>query len=213
VTGPIDISMPLVDGIAVWPGSPGLDRRSFKAMGEGDPVNATELRMDVHVGTHFDAPLHTLADGGDVGSVPLERLNGPVHVADVPGVRRIGAEALDAAAVPAGTTRLLLRTLNSAEPELWQGPFDEDYAALTVEGASWIVDHGIELVGIDYLSIQRYEDPIDTHLVLLSAAVVILEGLVLRDVAPGAYRLACLPLALPEAEAAPARAILYPEGQ
>jgi arylformamidase len=169
--------------------------------------------MDVHTGTHVDAPLHVLDGGASVEDVGLSPFIGPVYVADIQDTERVHRRALDAAQVPLGTTRLLLRTLNSTDPAYIEGPFRDDFAALTLDAAEWVVERGLRLVGIDYLSIQRFEDSLDTHRVLLRAGVCILEGLDMRNVAAGMYTLLCLPLRLAHAEAAPARAILFPEGR
>jgi arylformamidase len=133
---------------------------------------------------------------------------GAALVVDTGPADEIDAAVLDALEVPAGTRRLLLRTRNSARPELREPPFREDFAALTRDGAEWLVERGIGLIGIDYLSIQRFGDPLDTHHVLFRGGVTILEGLWLAHVDPGRYELVCLPLRLAGCEAAPARAVL-----
>ena len=173
----------------------------------GDQANASVLRMDVHCGTHIDAPLHALADGLPVEQIPLETLLGPVLVADLAGAQSIGREELDGLAVAPSVTRLLFRTSNS---DRWRhGPrFDPQYVGLTLEGGRWLAERGIGLVGLDYVSVQRFADEFETHRVLLSAGIVLLEGINLEHVAPGRYELLCLPLSLVGAEAAPARAIL-----
>jgi arylformamidase len=133
---------------------------------------------------------------------------GEAYVADLPDVETITASSLEHLALPPGVTRLLLRTRNSA---LWageMGAFREDYTALTSDAAQWVVDRGIRLIGVDYLSVQHYHDGPLTHQILLHAEVVILEGLNLGHVAPGEYELLCLPLKLVGADGAPARAIL-----
>jgi arylformamidase len=106
----------------------------------------------------------------------------------------------------------LLRTRNSA---FWQDEdrsFRTDYAALSPDGAAWIVGRRIRLIGADYLSVQRFRDGPATHQILMRGGVAILEGINLSAVTPGPYRLICLPLWLGEAEAAPARAVLEPPG-
>jgi arylformamidase len=138
----------------------------------------------------------------------LEPFLGPVVVCDLRGENLISAEALARLELPPETKRLLFRTSNS---DLWaQGvnEFYRDYTALSEDGARWIADHGIGLVGMDYLSIQRYEDSPVTHEILLEAGVVILEGLDLSGVDPGSYELVCLPLLVVGGEGAPARAVL-----
>ena len=110
--------------------------------------------------------------------------------------------------LPSGIVRLLLRTRNS---ELWSvkiPEFKKDFVALTHDAAQWIVDKGIRLVGVDYLSVQRFYDDSRTHQILLGADVIALEGLDLSEVKPGFYELICLPLKLVGAEGAPTRVVL-----
>ena len=200
----IDISIVVSESTPVWPGSPGAVLRRHMSIDDGADANASELRMDVHCGTHVDAPLHFIRDGGDLEAVGLDPFVGSAYVAHVEWVR-IGAAELEASGIPAGTERLLLRTASSGG---WGSrPFDPDFPALTIDGARWVVARGIKLVGIDCVSIQRFEDGPETHQVLLGNGVCILEGIELLDVSAGPYDLTCLPLRL-AAEAAPARAIL-----
>lgn len=210
MSGYIDISRRLTRDIACWPGSRAFTIHSESAIADGSEANVSALELDAHTGTHVDAPLHFIREGAAIDGVGLDPFVGPAFVADIPGARRIGRAELDAADVPEGTTRLLLRTPNSLDDAFVDGPFREDFAALTIDGAEWAVERGLKLVGIDYLSIQRFEDSFDTHRVLLGAGVCILEGLDLREVTPGSYRLVCLPLRLVGTEAAPARAVLFP---
>jgi len=204
----IDISPRFDDGLPVWPGSPGFRLSPLASLESGSPANVSKLELELHTGTHIDAPRHFLPTGSTVEEIPLELLLGPAVVSEVAGARAIGPDALDRLAVPHGTERLLLRTVNS---ELWRSrrrEFDPDFAALSLEGARWVVERRIRLLGIDYLSVQRFEDGPETHRVLLEAGVLLLEGLDLSAVTPGWWELVCLPLALVGAEAAPARAVL-----
>lgn len=206
----IDVSVGLTDELPIWPGSPGVGRREILSREAGDPVNATELRMDVHCGTHIDAPRHFIDDGATLEQISLARLIGPTYVVDVGDANVVTAEVLDRADVPPGTRRLLLKTANSADPTLYQGPFREEYVAVSPDGATWLRQRGVDVVGIDYLSIQRFDDPPDTHVTLLGAGMVIIEGLRLTDVEGGWHEMMCLPIALDGAEAAPARVVLRP---
>lgn len=203
----IDISARLRPGVTTWPTSVGFAVHPTRAIERGDEVNESRLDMDVHVGTHIEGPLHFIDGGAPVESIPLETLIGPAHVELVADADDVGPDELSG--VPEGVERLLIRTRNSDE---WHGdePFRTDYVALTQEGARRVVERGIRLVGIDYVSIQRFDDDPETHRILLRGGVTILEGLHLADVAPGTYRLVCLPLRLEGTEASPARAILEP---
>ena len=202
---PIDISVRLREGMPIWPGSAGFSIRQAMAIADGDAANVSTVEMDVHCGTHVESPRHFLADGSALETFPLETFVGTAHVLHLPGVDEIGPREL--AGVPPGTARLLLRTRNS---EAWArlSAFDTDYVALTPEGAAWIAERGLRLVGTDHLSIQRWGDDGETHRILMRAGVAILEGLDLTGVAAGDYRLTCLPLRLDGAEASPVRAIL-----
>lgn len=203
----IDISLPITADLPVWPGSPGFELVTVTRLEDGN-CNETRLNIGSHVGTHVDAPRHFVEGGDTIDRLSLEVLVGPSYVADCKGLAEITAEVLENLELPAGTERLLLKTDNS---DLWlsgQMVFYEDFSALTIDGAEWLVNHGIKLVGIDYLSVQRFHDSNVTHEVLLAAGVVLLEGLKLGEVSAGFYDLTCLPLHVVGAEGAPARAIL-----
>jgi len=207
----LDISVAIGDDLPTWPGDPRPQLHQEQSIAAGNAANVTRLEMGIHTGTHIDAPRHFLADGAPVDDIPLRRCVGPTWVVDLRGVKRIGGNELDRQEIPDGTERLLLKTDNSA---LWReagATFQEDFAALTRDGARWLVGSGISLVGIDYLSIQRFDDPPDTHVELLRAGIVILEGLDLSEAQAGSYTLYCLPLKLLGAEGAPARAVLVTE--
>lgn len=202
-----DISLAIEPGLPTWPTSEGFSVRSAMRLADGDPANVSILEMDVHTGTHVEAPLHFLDGGAALDSVELERFVGPAIVVEVMG-SAVTADALAATGVPGGTERLLVKTANSARWAAGWGQFDPVYVSLTPDAARWVVDRGIRLVGIDHLSIQQYEDDGETHRVLMRAGIAILEGLNLAGVGPGHYTLVAAPLRLAGTEAAPARALL-----
>lgn len=203
----VDISMPMREGMLAWPGSPGLRVTRVASLAAGDAANSSCLTLDAHLGTHIDAPLHAFDGAGAVDNVPLGALVGPAWVSATGDADRITADVLARCGLPADATRLLLKTANSSGATR-RGTFDPGYAGLTLDAAEWLVERGVRLIGTDYLSVQRYEDPRTTHEVLLRAGVVLLEGLDLSDAEPGGWELICLPLRLVGVEAAPARAIL-----
>jgi arylformamidase len=205
----IDISVPLARGLPIWPGSTGFRVERTLAFEQGDDITVSRLDLDLHTGTHVESALHYMEGGDPIETVPLEAFVGPAVVIDVGDADAVRPDELDAAAIPEGTERLLVRTRNSGRLQPGE-QFRRDFVGLTVEGASWIAGRGLRLIGTDYLSIQRFGDDPETHRVLMRAGVAILEGLDLGAVEPGAYRLTCLPLRLYGTEAAPARAILEP---
>jgi arylformamidase len=165
--------------------------------------------MDIHTGTHIDAPAHFLDGAPGVDSVDLRRLVGRCEVFDLGTAEAVTREVLEEAGLRQGAKRVLLRTTNS---ELWSSRkgFSSNYVALDEGAAQFIVECGVDLIGIDYLSVQRFTDGPEVHEILLRSRVLILEGIQLASVRAGHYELVCLPLALTGAEGAPARAVLRP---
>jgi arylformamidase len=206
-----DISVSIQADLPVWPGDPAVDLQQAASMAQGDTYNLSYLHMSAHSGTHIDAPLHFIDRGNPVGSIALERFIGPVQVISIPkGMQRIDANIIDQLAIQPGMERILFKTDNSA---LWKNgkDFYESYTALDSSGAQRLIDLGVHLVGIDYLSISVYDDLIQPHVILLSRNVIILEGCDLSGVREGLYKLICLPLKVDSCEGAPVRAILLKE--
>jgi arylformamidase len=206
----IDISVPLKPDMPTWPDSVGFRLIRTMSLEAGDKANVSRLDCDVHMGTHVDAPWHFLEDGFTVDDMSLDVLIGPATVACLTEARVVTASALANLNLASNTQRLLIKTRNS---ELWAAGvtnFRKDYVALSADAARWVVDLGIRLVGIDYLSVQCYEDNPLTHQILMKAGVIIVEGLNLAAVEPGSYELICLPIRLVGADGAPVRAVLRP---
>ncbi len=203
----LDISVPIHTGMVVYEGDPPVRLHRVASMSEGAMCNLSRLEMGVHGGTHIDAPLHFLDGGAGVEATPLEALVGPATVVDATGLQGdIDQAALAALDLPRDPQRLLFKTRNS---DLWRhAQFSPSFIGILPEAARELVRRGVRLVGADYLSVAPPGDPGPTHRVLLKASVVILEGIDLSGVAAGQYTLICLPLLIPGAEAAPARALL-----
>jgi len=201
----IDVTVPIRDGMPVYDQNPGVHLERARSIADGDTVNISRLELGVHTGTHVDAPVHFIDGGAGTESIDPEILIGEAHVVDATGLHEdIDAAALATLDLPADAERLIFKTRNS---ELWsRDTFTRDFIRFVESGARRLVDDGVRLVAIDYLSIG------DTgaHEVLLGNGVVPLEGLDLRGVDPGPYRLYCLPLKLVGADGAPARVLLEP---
>jgi arylformamidase len=204
-----DISLTISPSLPVWPGEPPVKLTQTASMDSGAAYNGTHIDLSAHTGTHIDAPHHFLNDNRTVESLPLDVLTGPCYVVQLPDdIDEIDAPTLERLPLPTGVARILFGTRNS---KLWaQGEtrFQEDFVSISADGADWLVSHGIKLVGIDYLSVAPYGDPVPTHQILLKAGVIALEGLDLSQVPRGFYDLYCLPLKLAGSDGAPARAIL-----
>jgi arylformamidase len=198
----IDISVPLREGMVTYPGDPVVRIERAESIAAGDSVNLTRMDFGLHSGTHVDAPVHFLEGAAGIDAVPLDALVGPCEVVDLPN---LSPESLQL--VPEHAERVLFKTPNS---ELWaRDEFVDDFVRLDGDGARLLVERGIRLVGIDYLSIGDEA----AHRTLLAAGVVPVEGLDLRGVEPGGYELVCLPLRVVGADGAPARAILIKRSQ
>lgn len=205
----LDISVSIGSNTPIWPDSEGVKLEQIQTIDGGYHANISKLICDVHLGTHIDAPFHFIPGGHKISQIPLEILVGKAFVCFISTDKHITALDLEKAGIKNDTERVLLKTRNSLLWKEYRNVFQPNYIALTPEAALWIVEMKIKLVGIDYLSIQPYEDQTQmTHKILLSAGIVILEGINLSDVYPGEYELFCLPLKLENAEGAPARAIL-----
>ena len=210
MTRVIDVSLRVGPALLVWPGNPGVMITPASRISRGDSSNVSEIRLGSHTGTHVDPPSHFLDDGATAEDLPLDVMLGDATVADLRGVAGpIGPAELAGLSLGTEVTRLLLRTDNSA---LWAtGPhaFPEEYVSVSADGAHWLVEHGIRLIGIDFLSIEARGVPgHPTHRTLLEAGVVILEGLDLSGVEAGVYTLVCAPLKIAGGDGAPARAVL-----
>ena len=204
-----DISLSLSPNLPTWPGDPGLNLEQYESMDRGAHYNATQISSSVHVGTHVDAPRHFLSDGGTVEQLPLDVLTGPCYVTQLPdGIDAITAEVLDRTEITSEMKRVLFGTSNSHYWARGESKFQTDFVAITEDGAEWLVERGVQLVGVDYLSVAPYEESIPTHVVLLKAGVVVVEGLNLSNIMRGFYDLYCLPLKIAGSDGAPARAIL-----
>lgn len=208
----IDITVPLREELVTWPGVvERFSRDVVLSIEAGDGMTVSGLQLGAHAGTHVDAPCHFVAGAGGVETLSIDALVGEAYVVGIPHAERsITAEVLDAARIPTDATRLVLKTSNSG----WStsdAPFREDYVACDVSAAGWMLERGVVLVGIDYLSIEPFDaddEDYRVHRALLGANVVVVESLDLDGVDPGRYGLTVLPLLVPGSDGAPARAVL-----
>ncbi len=202
-----DISVPIRSGGLVYPGNPEIDIALQQAVAKGASANVSTIRFGSHTGTHADASRHFFDDGQPVDKIPLDRLIGPALLVGFSDeVRSVGAAELREHDLK-DHKRILLRTRNSAL--LSRKEFVNDYTYLAPDGAQYLVDKGVELVGIDYLSIEQFHSGHHlTHRTLLERSVVIVEGLDLSVPPSGEYQFICLPLRIVGCDGAPARAVL-----
>ncbi len=204
-----DITVTIRPSMPVWPGDPNVTLERVSKIEEGANANVSRVSMSVHTGTHMDAPVHFLPGAKSIETLPLETLIGPAQVIQIPDrVETITADVLEQTGIAQNTQRLLIKSRNSA---LWtesENTFHTGFLAIEPDGADYLVQRGIKLIGIDYLSIAPYKRSRPTHETLLKASMVILEGIDLSEVKAGFYQLICLPLKLGGSDGSPARAVL-----
>jgi len=201
----MDVTVPIRDGMVHWPDNPEIRIVQTQHLERGDDATVSAISLGVHTGTHVDAPVHFIAGASGVDAIPLARLVGPARVIDVGDVDRIRPVHVESANV-GSRERVLFKTKNSRH---WQEErFRSDYTFLSSEAARWLVDRGVWTIGIDYLSIGGMDSGVETHQVLLSAGVCIIEGLDLSRIVAGSYDMLCLPLRLEGLDGAPARVFM-----
>src|SRR5215813_3764719 len=201
-----DVTVPLSKDLIVYPGDPQvkINRRTIINRDEAT-CNMSRLSFSTHSGTHVDPPLHFIEGGNGVDKLQLELLMGRVRVV------QIGAPCIDEAVLSefdfTADARLLFKTRNSY---LWsQKSFVEDYVYITAGAARRLVNDGLKVIGIDYVSVDKFGDnEFPTHKTLLGEGVIVIEGLDLREVEPGYYEMFCLPLKIKDGDGAPARVVL-----
>ncbi len=204
--GIIDISVPVSEKLPIWPGNPGLSMRFHATFEAGDGVCLTEATIGVHSGTHLDAPMHYLPGEGGIETLKLETLMGPARVVEIENRACVTAEELATKNLE-GATRLLVKTRNSAD-RWWEKPYDPHFCHMTPEAARLLLDKGIALLGVDYLSVDAPDTGVPVHMTLMPHGVALLEGLDLTNAPEGDYELIALPALFPGRDGAPARAVL-----
>ncbi len=207
-----DISLTIQNGMVVWPGDPPVKLERVSKIEDGANANVSKLELSVHTGTHLDAPYHFIHGAKTLDTLPLEVLIGPVQVVQLAdSVDLITAAVVEQAGIAPGVVRVLFKTRNSAYWLKKEQVFEKDFVGVSEDGAHLLVQRGIRLVGIDYLSIAPFKQSRPTHEVLLKAEMVVLEGANLNGIEPGMYTLICLPPKLGGCDGSPARAVLATE--
>lgn len=208
--GWIDITAPIDPKTTpVYPGNAPVKLDFTMNYDKGDTLALSAFAFGAHTGTHVDAPLHFIKGGAPLDEIPLTRFIGPVRIIDCsPEARVIDAAELNKHSWK-GARRIFFRTRNSRNGWMTDPKFHEDFTYIGPDAARVLADAGVELVGIDYLSAEKFNaaDP-ETHHILLGKNIPIVEGLSLRDVQAGDYDLILLPIRTIGHEAAPARALV-----
>ena len=204
-----DVTVPLSEQTPVYEGDPAVQIEAAHQIAKGDAANVSRLCFGAHTATHVDAPAHFIEGARRVDQLEFDKLLGTCRVVEIGGdvmvIEAAHCENL------VGVERVLFKTHNS---DFWNDPaqgFRKDFTYIAPDAAKALVDLGVKLVGIDYLSVEKFgSEDFMTHITLLKNEVVIIEGLDLREVSGGDYELICLPLKMVggTGDGAPARTIL-----
>lgn len=198
-----DVSIPIHTGTTVWPGDDPVRFEASSRIADGASCNTSSLTVPTHCGTHCDAPWHFDDDGKKLHEVDPQVFFGEAKVFELLDLDVIHADDLGDAPLP---PRILFKTRNGAYPV--NGSFKTDFVAVAPDAAQRMVDEGVTLVGVDYLSVAPYKDSGPTHRMLLQNNVFIVEGLCLADIPAGTHPFTVLPMPLQDADGAPCRAFV-----
>ncbi|MCR4292150.1 MAG: cyclase family protein [Candidatus Kuenenia sp.] len=201
-----DVTLPISNAMITWPSDPAVSITGTSLISRGDFCNLSELKIGSHCGTHIDAPSHFLENGRTIDQLALENLIGEATVFEFKNKENIDVSDIKQLLFD-NVKRVLFKTVNSSYWKL--SVFKKDFVYLTKDAAQYLVDNGIRLVGVDYLSVEKFESQqAETHHILLRNDVIILEGLDLSNVEPGRYELIALPLKIKDGDGSPARVVL-----
>jgi len=204
-----DVTVPLAPGVPAYPGDPPFEIETVHHLGSS-PFRLSRLSLTTHTGTHVDAPAHFREGGATIDELPVEILVGKARVVEILARERIERPDLEAQDLR-DDLRVLLKTRMSGQMQ--RSAFQADHLYLSHDAAQYLAQAGLKLVGFDYLSVDRHgAADFPAHQALLTAGVVLVEGIDLSGVEPGEYDMTCLPLRLAGGDGAPARVILRSRG-
>lgn len=196
-----DVSSSIYTGMPVYKNKP--EKQPKQTTNTNGYVTETRLELDVHTGTHVDAPLHMVVDGETIETLPLDKLVGPCKVFDLTAVEdRITVKDIEGLDIQKDDF-LLFKTKNSFDEE-----FNFDFVFVAEDAAAYLAEIGVSGVGVDALGIERSQEGHPTHKTLFANNVIIIEGLRLKDIAEGEYIMCAAPLKLSGVDASPARIVL-----
>ena len=199
-----DISMEIKEDMPVYPGTERtkvIRRKNHK----DDGFNLTSISMSTHAGTHIDAPFHFINGGKKINDISLDNFIIKVQVVKINNEREITTQELKQKNIE--NSALLFKTINSKISD--NSSFYKDYVSLNEKASRYLISKGIKFIGIDYLSVEKYENSSQqVHKLLLENEVILLEGLNLRKIKPDEYTLIALPLKIKDSEGTPVRAVL-----
>ena len=203
-----DISVLLGVESIDYPGDTPYSRELVESIKGGGAYDLSKLVMSAHSGTHIDFPSHFIPNGKSAHKYGVQELILPALVLSIKSKESIQTSELEKADIKPGDA-ILFKTNNSVSGQCKREKFSERFVYMTSEAADFCVEKKVGLVGIDYITIEKYsDDTFPAHRKILGNNILILEGINLKDVPAGKYTLFCFPLKIQNGEASPVRAIL-----
>lgn len=204
--GWIDISQPLTNSIAHWPGDTPFSYETAFSKEQTGSVNIGRITTSLHTGTHVDAPFHFNDEGEKILDLDIELYIGPARVIDVSGYEKVNSEVLKQFDLE-DTERVLLRTSVPNDSEVFPNRIPE----LTADMADYLGSKGVRLLGVDVPSVDQLDSKeMETHHALYRNGIHILENIMLDEVEEGNYELIALPLPIKDGDGSPVRAVIRP---
>lgn len=196
-----DITAPIYEGMPVYKNKP-EKQPEIRTVTNGH-VTESRISMDLHTGTHVDAPLHMINEGHTIETLPIDQLIRNCKVFDLTHVNgKITMTDLEPLDIQENDF-VLFKTKNSFDET-----FNFEFIYVAEDGAKYLADKNIRGVGIDSLGIERAQEGHPTHRTLFQNKIIVIEGVQLKDIQPGSYFMIAAPLKLTGVDAAPARILL-----
>src|SRR6056297_674814 len=199
-----DISITVKENMLSFPGDTFTEIERIKEI-EDDGYNLSKMKVSVHTGTHADAPSHFIENGKYIDEISLERFMGRAQVIEIKNKKVITKEELENIEIKCD--KVLFKTVNSRY--LKEESFNKDFVYINYKAAEYLVENGVKLIAIDYLTVESLDSKdFQVHKLLLENEVIIIETVDLETIEPGFYNLLAFPLKLKGCEASPIRALL-----
>lgn len=204
-----DLTAQISSDLVVFPGDPQYSTEAICSLGDEHKFNLCQMHLGNHTGTHVDFPAHTIEGGKTSSDFPLEYLTGPGVIIKVPEeAESVTRDFVSRQSIMASDI-VFFKTANSKKSK--HDAFTDKYVYIEPDAAAELFEKGVKVVGIDYISVDRYEDEdLSTHNTLLSKDVLIVEGLELGEIPEGRYEIFIVPMNIPQMDGLPARVFARP---
>lgn len=204
-----DLTAPITQNTVVYPGDPCFSSEEIVSLTKGDHFQLCHMHLGNHTGTHIDFPAHVIAGGKTSSDFPIQDLIGSALIIEVPEIERsITKEFVSSQGSIYQNDFIFFKTANSKISK--QAEFTEHYVYIEPDAAEELIQKGIKIVGIDYISVDSYQaETLPVHHAFLSKDILIVEGLELRGAPLGRCKVYIIPNNIPDMDGLPVRVIAH----